>query len=148
MILFCNPAGVALIKSFERCFLQAYPDPRGIPTIGWGATGPDIHLGLVWTQVQCDDRFDVDILTRAETPLNRMIFPSVMLTENQFSALCSLCYNIGEGNFAASTALATMNAGDLADVPAHIALWDEIDHVVSDGLVRRRAAEIVLWNTP
>jgi hypothetical protein len=55
-----GPAGLALIKQFEGCArkrsdgcIEAYPDPGtgGEPwTIGWGAAGPGIALGTVWTQ--------------------------------------------------------------------------------------------------
>ena len=59
-------AGLELIRRFEGCarkradgLIEAYPDPGtgAAPwTIGWGATGPDIGPGTVWTQQQCDDR--------------------------------------------------------------------------------------------
>lgn len=58
--------GIALIKRFEGCArrcrdgkFQAYPDPGtgGAPwTIGWGATGPGIASGTVWSQAECDAR--------------------------------------------------------------------------------------------
>ena len=49
---------VSLVKEFEGCRLEAYPDPGsgGDPiTIGWGATGPGIRMGVTWTQQQADD---------------------------------------------------------------------------------------------
>ena len=70
-------AGKALIRKWEGCArrradgrIEAYPDPAsadGTPwTIGWGATGPGIGPGTVWTQAQCDARFDTDIVRYAE----------------------------------------------------------------------------------
>jgi len=57
-----------LIKPFEGLAkrlpdgrVQAYPDPgtRGHPwTIGWGATGPDINPGTIWTMQQCEEALD------------------------------------------------------------------------------------------
>ena len=57
-----------LIKPFEGLAkrlpdgrVTAYPDPgtRGHPwTIGWGATGPDINPGTVWTMQQCEEALD------------------------------------------------------------------------------------------
>ena len=38
-----NAAGIALIKEFEGCKLEAYPDFGGIWTIGYGHTGPGVH---------------------------------------------------------------------------------------------------------
>ena len=67
-----GPEGIALIQRFEGCerripggLVEAYPDPgssrsrtgsgSGAPwTIGWGATGPGIGPGTVWTQAQFD----------------------------------------------------------------------------------------------
>ena len=57
-----GPRARALIKSYEQCRLTAYlPTPNDVPTIGWGATGPDIVLGMTWTQAQCDARFTTDL---------------------------------------------------------------------------------------
>lgn len=40
-----SPACVALVKSFEGCRLVGYPDVRGIPTVGYGHTGPEVKIG-------------------------------------------------------------------------------------------------------
>jgi len=141
----CNQAGVNLIKSFESCKLSAYLDGNGIPSIGWGHTGPEVHLGLVWTQDQSDSQFLLDLAQRAEAPVNNLV--TVALTSNQFSALCCFVFNIGSGNFRGSSALHLLNAGNYKDVPAHIMLWDEVAGHDSNGLIRRRKAEINLWNT-
>ena len=38
--------GLAMIKQFEGCYLKAYNDGVGIPTIGWGTTRyPDGQIG-------------------------------------------------------------------------------------------------------
>ena len=43
--------GLEVLKYFESCHLEAYPDPGsadGKPwTIGWGHTGPEVTKGLV-----------------------------------------------------------------------------------------------------
>ena len=142
----CNQAGITLIKSFESCRLTAYQDGNGIWTIGWGHTGPEVVQGLVWTQAQADAQFADDLLRRAETPVSAYLTADI--DDNQYAAFCSLCFNIGSGNFKASSALHLANAGDLSSVPAHILLWDEVGGHVSAGLLRRRNAEVVLWNTP
>src|SRR4051812_39515861 len=92
-----NAKGLALLKSFEQCRLKAYlPTPDDVPTIGWGATGPDIHLGLTWTQEQCDARLQADLAWRERT-LTDLLLGSPT-TSDQFSAMCSLAYNIGFGD--------------------------------------------------
>lgn len=142
----CNAAGTSLIKSFESCRLTAYRDGNGILTIGWGHTGPDVYEGLVWTQEQADWQFSLDIISRASTAVN--IYVHQPVSDNQFAALCSLCYNIGMGDFHSSTALKCINSGDFAAVPGAIGLWNKVRGQISPGLVRRRAAEVELWLTP
>ena len=155
-----NDAGVALLERYEGCILYAYDDANdhrvepgdpvyGTLTIGYGHTGSDVYPGLVWTQDQAEEmlRHDIDAFSSEITPLI-----TGQLNDNQFSAFVCLSFNIGLHAFAGSSALHLANAGDLNDVPAHIALWDKTTIngrlVVSAGLKRRRAAEIALWNTP
>lgn len=144
-----NALGLALIKLFESYRLTAYQDQRGIWTIGWGHTGLEVTDGLTITQEQADNWLASDI-ARTTAALSRMI--KTAINENQFSALTSLAYNIGTGNFAASSTLALVNDGNISDVPAHIEMWNRItvnsQSVIDTGLVRRRAAEVSLFNTP
>ncbi|QYU66673.1 lysozyme [Leptolyngbya sp. 15MV] len=98
-----GPNGIALIKQFEGCarrradgLIEAYPDPGtgGAPwTIGWGATGPGIAPGTVWTQAQCDARLDAD-LARYAAEVARAIGDAAT-TQAQFDALVSFHYNTG-----------------------------------------------------
>ena len=146
--MICNAQGVALIKRFESCRLQAYLDAVGIPTIGWGHTGPEVHLGLTWTQQQADAMFLTDLMNRVEIPLNSMLsgLANCQLNANQYSALCSLVYNIGAGAFRGSTLLADIHAGNLSDVPSQFLRWDKANGEVLNGLLLRRQAEAALWD--
>jgi lysozyme len=40
---------------------SAYLDTLGVPTIGIGHTGPEVHLGLVWSDAQIAAAFDHDV---------------------------------------------------------------------------------------
>ena len=40
-----NQVALDFIKARENCKLLAYLDSGGKPTVGWGATGPNIVLG-------------------------------------------------------------------------------------------------------
>lgn len=44
---------------------SAYLDTLGIPTIGVGHTGPEVHLGLVWSDDLIDRTLDADIAAKA-----------------------------------------------------------------------------------
>jgi lysozyme len=155
-----NDAGIALLKSNEGCLLFAYDDAndrriepgdpvQGTLTIGYGHTGPDVTPGLTWTQQQADAALATDIQNFAGsiTPLI-----TAQLNDNQFSAFVCFAFNIGLHAFAGSSALHLANSGDLADVPAHMALWNKTtvngQLVTSAGLTNRRNAEIALWNKP
>jgi lysozyme len=43
---------------------NAYLDTLGYPTIGVGHKGPDVHLGMVWTDEQIDAALNADIATK------------------------------------------------------------------------------------
>ncbi len=72
----------------------------------------------------------------------------VPLTQNQFDALVSFAYNIGEGAFLDSTALRKINAGDLAGGAEAMKLFNKSGGQVVQGLVNRRNDEVRLFNTP
>ncbi len=78
-----NAAGLALVKRFEGCRLDAYLCPAGVPTVGWGSTR-DVALGQSITQEQADEMLSRD-LGWAELAVEQTV--TVPLTDNQFSAL-------------------------------------------------------------
>lgn len=48
---------LSLAKASEGCRLTAYWDAFGqVWTVGWGATGPDVREGTVWSQQHADAR--------------------------------------------------------------------------------------------
>ena len=135
--------GETLIKSFEGCRLKAYlPTPNDVPTIGWGTTGPDVKLGMVWTQKQADDRFTAHVAEFA-AKVAKLVGPKV--TQNQFDAMVSLAYNIGTGGFGSSTLLKLHKAGDYKGAAAQFGRWNKQAGKVLNGLTKRRAAEAALY---
>jgi GH24 family phage-related lysozyme (muramidase) len=147
--------GAALIKAFESCghpvgdgTFKAYPDPGskdGEPwTIGWGSTGPDVRRGTVWTQEQCDARFEHEI-RRYVAEVAKAI-GDARTTQNQFDALVSFHYNTGA--IAKASLTRCHLAGDYAGAKRGFALWNKNDGKVMRGLVRRRRAEADLYGTP
>lgn len=138
-----NAAGLALIKSFEGCELHEYVDAVGVPTIGYGHTGPDVHPGETETQAQADATLQHD-LAEFEQGVNGCV--SRNLTSNQFSALVSFAYNVGLGSLTDSTLLRKVNAGDFAGAADEFGKWVHGNgNQVLPGLVRRRAAERALF---
>jgi lysozyme len=83
------------------------------------------------------------------------------LTDNQFAALVSLCFNIGATAFKASSVVRSLNNGDYNSVPNNMRLFNKITvkeiqpdgsivkkKVTSKGLVNRREAEVRLFLKP
>lgn len=136
-----------LIRRFEGCaslrpdgLVEAYPDPAtgGAPwTIGWGATGPDIGPGTVWTQAQCDARLEADVARHAAEVAQAL--GTAPTTQAQFDALVSFHYNTGA--IARATLTARHMAQDHEGAVREFARWNRAAGRVMKGLVRRRQAE-------
>ena len=126
--------------------VEAYPDPGtgGEPwTIGWGATGPCIGPGSVWTQQQCDARLESDVARHARDVA--FALGDAPTTQAQFDALVSFHYNTGA--IARSTLLRRHLAGDYRAAAEEFARWNRAGGRVLKGLVRRRAAEARLYRS-
>lgn len=142
-----------LIKRFEGCaslrpdgLVEAYPDPGtgGAPwTIGWGATGPDIGPGTVWTQHQCDARLMHDVARHATEVAKAL--GNASTTQAQFDALVSFHYNTGA--IARATLTERHCAGDHIAAIEEFARWNRAGGRVLKGLVRRRQAEARVYSS-
>lgn len=139
-----GPKGIDLIKRFEGCELSAYPDPGtgGDPwTIGWGATGPGIKKGVIWTQGEADERLERDLQNYADDVAKAI--GDAPTTQEQFDALVSFHYNTGAIGRATLTKL--HKAGDYEGAGREFAKWVKAGGRTMLGLVRRRAAEAALY---
>lgn len=83
----------------------------------------------------------------AEDTVRRLVATSVPLTQNQFDALVSFVFNIGETQFASSTMLTKLKASDYAGAAEEFDRWKFAAGVVSNGLVNRRAKEKLFFLT-
>jgi lysozyme len=135
-----------LTEQFEGCRLTAYMDPLrpGLWTIGYGHTGPEVHTGLVWTQEQAEAALEKDVQW-AVSEISRLV--RVPLTQGEFDALVDFTFNVGSGNFAASTMLKLLNAGQHQAAAAQFELWDKAGGKAVAGLLRRRQAEVALFGS-
>jgi lysozyme len=137
-----SEAGLNLIRTYEGLRLSSYQDGRGIWTIGYGHTGPDVKPGMTITEQEANELLIQDAQT-AEEAVDRLV--KVGLSQGMFDALCDFVFNIGETAFAHSTLLAKLNAGDYMSAPSQIREWCHVDGKVSQGLLARRNAEVALW---
>mgnify|MGYP001809636517 FL=1 len=144
------PAARELVQACEGLRLAGYLCPAGIPTIGWGHTGPEVRVGMTVTRTQAEAWLDLD-LSGAAAAVDRLV--TVPLTEGQRAALISFAFNLGQGALRTSTLLKKLNKGDAAGAADQFALWVKASvtrqgRTVKEtlpGLVKRRRAEAALF---
>lgn len=134
-----NELGLNLIKSFEKCKLDAYQDQGGLWTIGWGHLLDKGDKTRKWTQKEADEMLQKD-LEKFEKICD---YVKVPVTDNQFSALVCIAFNIGMMGFKNSQLLRKLNNNE--DPTTAWMNWRFVNGIESKGLVRRRNAEIDLW---
>ena len=66
---------------------------------------------------------------------------TAQLTQNEYDALCSLCFNIGCTAFGKSTLVRLLNQGDYDAASLQFRRWDKQQGTVLAGLTKRRFAE-------
>lgn len=140
-----SPSILAEIKATEALRLQAYmPTPNDVPTIGYGSTGPDIHLGLVWTKAQAEARF-AQFCDKLAVQMTSALtgYPT---TQKQFDAMFSLAYNIGIAAFLRSSVLREHRAKHYFEAKKSFGLWVKQAGKVLRGLVTRRAREADIYD--
>lgn len=148
--------GKKLFKDWEGLVTH---ETGGAPTIGIGhlltrsertsgkiligGQALDYRNGL--TEQQCWDLLDQD-LDGVESTVNAAV--TVPRNQNQFDALVSFTFNVGDGAFRGSTLLKLLNQGQYDQMPAQLKRWNKDNSHVVQGLTNRREKEITLWNTP
>jgi lysozyme len=143
-----NQRGIELLHHFEGCRLTAYLCPANVWTIGWGNTryenGQLVRQGERITQQRADELF-TNILNRDFVSFaNRVITSNV--NQNQFSAIVSFAYNVGNGNLQRSTLLRLVNANpNNTLIRNEFMRWNRAGGRELAGLTRRRTAEADLY---
>jgi lysozyme len=151
-------AGIDLMHQFEGCerkrpdgLFEAYLCPANVWTIGWGSTGADpfnggqIRKGTVWTQEQCDLRFQHHLAKFEEAVRDGI--GKAPTSQAQFDAMVCLAYNIGTAGFARSTVLRRHKVGDFGGAAKAFLMWNKANGKVLRGLTRRREAEAALYRS-
>lgn len=136
-----SQTGINLVKSFESLRLEAYRCPAGIWTIGYGHTA-GVKPGDVIDKQKAEQLLAED-LKQFEAVINREC-PN--LNQNQFDALASFTFNLGEGALMKSTLLKCVKANPMgANIRYEFSRWDKAGGTQLAGLVRRRKAEADLY---
>jgi lysozyme len=164
--------GIEELKKMESVEPYVYTCQAGHQTIGVGhkITAHELETGLLMIDGNAVRWIDglsteqIDGLMRADLATAEWVVEAcvkVPLTDNQFAALVSLCFNIGSEAFKNSSVVRVLNKGEYHLVPGFMKLWNKITvkevrldgsienkKIVSQGLVNRREAEVKLWLKP
>lgn len=136
-----------------------YLDPIGIPTVCYGHTGPEVKMGMRFTDAQCDELLRKDMEVAARTVLS--CYPDALsLNPNQFGAFQSFAFNVGPGkrgvkdgfctlkSGATPSHLRKLRAGNVAGACTDLNQWTKAAGVPLRGLTVRRLREINLCGVP
>lgn len=138
--------GYAIIREFEGFKAEAYLDTGGVWTIGFGTikypNGQRVKKGDTCAREQADQWLKNDCKW-VDACLDKNV--KVNLNQNQFDALASFVYNIGETAFVKSTMLTLINQNSLTSAASQFDRWVFDNGKRIQGLVNRRAKEKSLF---
>lgn len=150
-----NDRCIKLIQSFEGCVLHPYhgaADRPDVFTIGWGTIKyPEYYMGGKMvamsdpdiTQQQADDFLKYEVL-RVVAAIDPQLRDD--LTPNQYGALVSFAYNLGDTALKNSTLRRKVNVNPAdSTIRDEFVKWVHSNGEVQEGLVRRRKEEAGLY---
>ena len=139
--------GLNLIKEFEGLVLKPYKDAVGIPTIGYGNTYYEDGRKVLLSDPAITEERATELLNmvvkRYEDAINRYV--QVPITQNQFDALVSFAYNVGNENVRKSTLMKLLNRKQYTEAADQLLRWNKAGGKTLKGLTRRRQAERTLF---
>ena len=146
--------GLSLIKKEEHFMPRRYLCPAGKPTIGYGHVilpGEEHYHTATLTEAQASALLLQDVSKKYGAHVAKRLTRPV--TQNQFDAMVSFCFNVGTGGFDQSSVLRLANAGntDATTIKTAFGAWNKVTNPntklkeVSKGLTVRRGREAVLY---
>ena len=132
-----NKKGITLIKKWEGYREKAYICAGGVCTIGYGHT-QSTELGTTCTKEQAE-QWLVEDIERTEKHVEKYD-STYHFTDNEFSALVSFAFNVG--NINQLTAKGTRTREQIKNAWLK---YNKADGKVLDGLKKRRAEELQLF---
>lgn len=145
-----DAAGLQMMSTFEGIVLHPYKDSVGIPTIGIGCTFYEDGKKVTMQDPAITLQRAYDLFNNVSKDFANTVDNSTVpvLTQPQFNALFSLCYNIGTGGFKGSTVLKLVNQR-VDDSRLHTAwtAWNKAGGKLNTDLLRRREKEYAIYCT-
>jgi lysozyme len=140
--------GLDLIKSFEGLKLKPYLCSANVPTIGYGNTFYENKAKVTLKDSAITEQRAVELLAWSLKGFEQYVDSYCVdtITQNQFDALVSFCYNLGPANLKSSTLLKKVNANpNDPTIRAEFLKWNKAGGRALTGLTRRRTAEADLY---
>lgn len=138
---------IELVKEFEGLYLTTYKDAVGVNTIGYGITNADkaitgttIRKGMEIDKATAE-KWLIDTLNYKYLPLVMKYQKRYGFNTSQIDALVSFAYNIGSID-----QLTDHGKRTIKEIEAKITAYNKAGGKVLKGLVRRRLAELKMFN--
>jgi lysozyme len=138
------PIALKIAKPFEGLSLTPYHDPAGYPTIGYGhLLSKEKWADLSQWDAISHDEAEALLLKDMSGALSQAVSASPVLGNDpkRLAAIGDFVYNLGIGQYRASTLKRKIDAKDWHGSREQIARWTRAGGRVLKGLVLRRAAE-------
>lgn len=132
-----------LIRRFEGLRLKPYADAVGVPTVGYGHTGPAVTLRSPPVTPTVAEALMLEDAERACLAALKAS-PGLAGNEDELSAVADFIFNLGASRYRASTLRRKVNAGEWADAREEIRRWVYAGGRKLPGLILRRQAEAAL----
>ena len=140
--------GIDLIKKYEGFRSKPYLCPAKVATIGYGATYYPNGVKVKLSDPAIDEKHASLLLEAMLVPYEKAVdsFCRDDINQNQFDALVSFAYNLGNGALKGSTLLKKVNANpnDIA-IKKEFLKWVNAGGKRLQGLVNRRTEEANLY---
>lgn len=138
-----------IAKPFEGLSLSPYYDPVGYPTIGYGHLLSKKKWSDLsnWSAISKEDAEHI-LMQDMALALNQALSVSPVLAKpintKRLAAIADFVFNLGIGNYNASTLKRKVDREDWDGAVEQIMRWDKAGGKVLRGLTLRRKAESVL----
>lgn len=138
---------IEMVKEFEGLYLETYKDAVGVNTIGYGITSADKDITgkIIRKGMEIDkataEKWLIDSLNYKYLPLVMKYQGRYGFNTSQIDALVSFAYNIGSIDQLTDNGKRTIK-----EIEAKITAYNKAGGKVLKGLVRRRLAELKMFN--
>lgn len=142
--------GIAFIKKYEGFRSKPYKCEAGVATIGYGATYYPNGQKVKLTDPAIDEKHASLLLEAMLNPYEKAVdsYCRDDINQNQFDALVSFAYNLGNSALKSSTLLKKANANpNDKTIRNEFLKWVNADGKRLQGLVNRRTEESNLYFT-